>query len=305
MIAPPAQRDAGGAICVSRPHHTVTRRCRTEIEGGAGGARSPLRPVPNATTGRRRAERFRRSPPNHPQQHSGDADVRSSAVEHRTFPPPTPRPPAPAGRRRRIIANQEVAGSTPAGHPAPRGRAGETSREQADARSSIRQSTVQHPPRTLSAARGPKVEDQRATGVAGSIPAGHPALATEHGDCSSAVERYDPSPHPRPAENRADGARVIDSDSRGRGFESRQSQVDSNLPLRADGPLVVGYRTNASFGEMIRNRREPREPTRTLRPFARARQGSRRMIHPMAIRRSPSTDTAVIARAGRSPSVIA
>jgi hypothetical protein len=103
-------------------------------------------------------------------------------------------------------------------------------------------------------ARGSRAEGGGSTGHGGSGFDSRRASRSRdgHRDCSSAVERYDPSTHLRPDEVPGRWQRVIDSGSRGRGFESRQSQSTGTCRVRADGPLVVGYRTNASFGECFR-----------------------------------------------------
>lgn len=114
--------------------------------------------------------------------------------EHRAFLPT--HSPASAGRRGRIIANPEAAGSNPAGPPRRRTRGGGPwPRSAEEIRISI-------PRRRLGG-----MEDG------------------DGWDCSSVAERFTfATPCPAAAPGRR--PKVIDSNSRGRGFESRQFHDD-------------------------------------------------------------------------------
>ena len=211
--------------------------------------------------------------------------------------------PAHAGRWRRIIVIQGVAGSSPAGHPVPpfdgEGWTSETWRPVAQPGGA----PAKLLPDSLPASRGPKAEDHREPVDAGSSPAGHPVSPFDRDGQDQRDVEAQPGPGGRrkyflpgflaraggpmvegdrgrwrvrvpwrlpsrtlemgtvaqldralalaaPSSGLAPGRwlRVIDCNSRGCGFESRQSPCSTDCRAGAGGPLAVGYRSNTPPG---------------------------------------------------------
>ena len=165
-----AARRGRGDLRSPAPH--LTGGGSTGPRGGAGGARSPRLRCKRDHRGRGRSAS---AGPHRSIGQAAPGETRMSVAQRQSTGSILPdSSPAHAGRWRRIIVIQGVAGSSPAGHPVPpfdgEGWISETWRPVAQPGGA----PAKLLPDSLPASRGPKAEDHREPVDAGSNPAGHP-----------------------------------------------------------------------------------------------------------------------------------